>query len=209
MAVGGNGRARQFFRQHGWTETGSDKIADKYTSRAAALYRQTLAREAVSYDPATHMGASPKSGEGDSGKFFDNSGGLTFAKEEPLSQTAPAPTPDGAPQAEGTQARAGASTATASTAAKKPPAAAVKSAKLVLGGPKKASSKPGKKLGMVKRVQAEVDDALFSQVRHLNGSELVEHTPVYKCHRMGHYFLVGRRVVYAVGALCEGRGVHW
>ena len=43
MAFGGNSRARTFFKQHGWTEGG--KIEEKYTSRAADLYRQLLAKE--------------------------------------------------------------------------------------------------------------------------------------------------------------------
>ena len=29
MALGGNSRARVFFKQHGWTETGADKIIAK------------------------------------------------------------------------------------------------------------------------------------------------------------------------------------
>jgi ADP-ribosylation factor GTPase-activating protein 2/3 len=37
--LGGNQRARQFFKQHGWYELGADKIEAKYTSRAAVLYK--------------------------------------------------------------------------------------------------------------------------------------------------------------------------
>lgn len=44
MAFGGNGRARAFFKQHGWTDGGA-KIESKYTSRAAELYRQLLSKE--------------------------------------------------------------------------------------------------------------------------------------------------------------------
>lgn len=43
MSYSGNGRALTFFRQHGWNDGG--KIESKYTSRAAELYRQLLAKE--------------------------------------------------------------------------------------------------------------------------------------------------------------------
>ncbi|ESQ39823.1 hypothetical protein EUTSA_v10000903mg [Eutrema salsugineum] len=43
MMFGGNNRAQVFFKQHGWNDGG--KIEAKYTSRAADLYRQTLAKE--------------------------------------------------------------------------------------------------------------------------------------------------------------------
>lgn len=43
MSFGGNNRAQAFFKQHGWTDGG--KIEAKYTSRAANLYRQLLAKE--------------------------------------------------------------------------------------------------------------------------------------------------------------------
>ncbi|GAA0185057.1 GTPase-activating protein [Lithospermum erythrorhizon] len=43
MSFGGNNRAQAFFKQHGWTDGG--KIEAKYTSRAADLYKQLLAKE--------------------------------------------------------------------------------------------------------------------------------------------------------------------
>lgn len=45
MLLGGNQRARNFFKQHGWDEVGSDKIEAKYTSRAAQLYRRQLEKD--------------------------------------------------------------------------------------------------------------------------------------------------------------------
>jgi ADP-ribosylation factor GTPase-activating protein 2/3 len=46
-AVGGNLRARTFFKQHGWDDVGADKIEAKYTSRAAQLYRRQLEKDAA------------------------------------------------------------------------------------------------------------------------------------------------------------------
>ncbi|RID60448.1 hypothetical protein BRARA_F03602 [Brassica rapa] len=43
MMFGGNNRAQVFFKQHGWNDGG--RIDAKYTSRAADLYKQTLAKE--------------------------------------------------------------------------------------------------------------------------------------------------------------------
>ncbi|KAG9155806.1 hypothetical protein Leryth_004055 [Lithospermum erythrorhizon] len=43
MCFGGNNRAQAFFKQHGWNDGG--KIEAKYTSRAAELYKQLLAKE--------------------------------------------------------------------------------------------------------------------------------------------------------------------
>lgn len=56
MAVGGNQRARTFFKQHGWDEIGSDKIEAKYSSRAAQLYRKQLEK-----DVAAGMGVGRQS----------------------------------------------------------------------------------------------------------------------------------------------------
>lgn len=47
MAVGGNQRARTFFKQHGWDDVGSDKIEAKYSSRAAQLYKKQLEKDAT------------------------------------------------------------------------------------------------------------------------------------------------------------------
>ncbi|KAB2053904.1 hypothetical protein ERO13_A12G208100v2 [Gossypium hirsutum] len=58
MIYGGNNRAQVFFKQHGWTDGG--KIEAKYTSRAAELYRQLLAKEVTkSMEEEVGMPLSP------------------------------------------------------------------------------------------------------------------------------------------------------
>lgn len=42
MMVGGNGKAQAFFKQHGWVDEGADKRTEKYTSRAANMYKTHL-----------------------------------------------------------------------------------------------------------------------------------------------------------------------
>lgn len=97
MSFGGNGRARVFFKQHGWTDGG--RIESKYTSRAAELYRQLLAKEvAKSFAAATSLaqiataerpenGLSPKKADDD------------FFEDHPVQQpAAPAPIPSSTPR---------------------------------------------------------------------------------------------------------------
>jgi ADP-ribosylation factor GTPase-activating protein 2/3 len=162
MAVGGNGRARAFFRQHGWTDSGSDKIADKYTSRSAALYRQMLAREAAAYDLATYVPGSPHEGVHAETKLLDTSGHLSpkaFPKD-PGSQASFSDCRVGAVQEEAVKSAA--TGAVSAATAKKP---APGKSKLVLGARKSGGSKSGaKKLGTVKKVETAVDESLFSQV---------------------------------------------
>lgn len=66
---GGNNRAQVFFKQHGWTDGG--KIEAKYTSRAADLYRQILAKEvakAISQEDTTNaLPESPVAAEASNG----------------------------------------------------------------------------------------------------------------------------------------------
>ena len=52
MMFDGNNRAQVFFKQHGWTDGG--KIKAKYTSRAADLYREILAK-AIAEDTTTAL----------------------------------------------------------------------------------------------------------------------------------------------------------
>ncbi|KFK28474.1 hypothetical protein AALP_AA7G000900 [Arabis alpina] len=60
MMFGGNNRAQVFFKQHGWTDGG--KVEAKYTSRAADLYRQILAKEVakvIAEESITGLPVSP------------------------------------------------------------------------------------------------------------------------------------------------------
>jgi ADP-ribosylation factor GTPase-activating protein 2/3 len=175
MAVGGNGRARTFFKQHGWTETGSDKIESKYTSRAAALYRQTLAKEAAKYvTGGVATGGSPQlasSGSLDPMKMLDSSGKLSpqaFPRDpagiaQPQSPLAAAQ-PEHAELATEPYKSAATGTFVSATSRK---------SKIVLGG-RKATASKGKKPAM-KRVDAEVDDSLFSQVCRRVSSDALWH----------------------------------
>ena len=184
MAVGGNGRARTFFKQQGYTETGADKIAGKYTSSAAGRYRQALAKDAAAY--ITDSGGSPKAAalvtaaSLDPMKMLDDSDQLsplaptadgytgiasTHAPPVPAAATAPAAPPP-VPDASGAAVSANGEGGAAAAASAKKPAAAGGKSKIVLGGARRAAGSKGgpKKLGLVKK-SADVDESLFSQVR--------------------------------------------
>lgn len=168
MSVGGNGRARQFFKQHGFSELGQDKIEGKYSSSSAARYRQTLQREANIFltNGGAAAGSPTAAGAGspqpnDPLKMLDNSGQLSPAGFP----TDPAhhPFAAGSPAAVGAQGGAvkeGAMGGVAA-AAKKPAVTGTKSKVLVSS--RRSSKAGGKKLGLVKKADA-VDESVFSQV---------------------------------------------
>jgi ADP-ribosylation factor GTPase-activating protein 2/3 len=77
-ASGGNQRARVFFSQHGWSGSERGEIAQKYTSRAAAMYKQLIAREAAAsksvLGPPSPQGPPPPSMD-----FFEAAGAAAIA----------------------------------------------------------------------------------------------------------------------------------
>jgi ADP-ribosylation factor GTPase-activating protein 2/3 len=175
MQAGGNGRARTFFKQHGYTDTGSDKIEGKYTSTAAAKYRAVLQKEANAYLSNTCVDASSPVNSGalqtqsslDPMKMLDNSGQLNspLAGQPTLlnakSATAASATSVTNPLPNSTSAATDNETKT--TALKKT-SASVKS-KVVLSGRRTGTGSKVKKMGVVKKTDA-VDESLFSQVSH-------------------------------------------
>lgn len=139
MAVGGNGRARQFFKQHGWDELGADKIESKYTSRAAQLYRSLLEKEASKLSSPL---APTKSTTGD--ELAD----LHHVVEA-------VPEPPGEPLEAGA-AEEGSSKAPAAPLVPKPIASAA--------AKKPGAKKPAGKLGLgLKKLENKVDESLFDQ----------------------------------------------
>lgn len=147
MAVGGNARARQFFKQHGWDQEGADKVEAKYTSRAAQLYRTLLEKESQKA-PVQVLQHSTSL---DKDRAHDNE--LSdFKHVEAAEPTA------GAPAAEAADAPALEEEPKAPTVPKPVASAAAK--------PRVASSakKTGGKLGLgVKKLESKMDDSIFSQ----------------------------------------------
>jgi ADP-ribosylation factor GTPase-activating protein 2/3 len=134
MAVGGNQRARTFFKQHGWDEIGSDKIEAKYTSRAAQLYRKQLEKDAAKLlagDSADAVQPTPA------------------AVSKPATNGTTASAPATATTTGGGSSRASSLGATAATA------------KTRIGA-RRAGARAGGGLG-VKKLGVQIDDSLFDQ----------------------------------------------
>lgn len=139
MALGGNNRARAFFKQHGWDEIGSDKIEAKYTSRAAQLYRKQLEK-----DVAKAMSEGTHGLEGQ-GMPTERTKAPTSLKE--ISQTT---SENGSSGAAGGAARStgGASTKTRLATGRRP-------------NPARGAAR-GTGLG-IKKLNTQIDDSLFDQ----------------------------------------------
>ena len=72
----GNAKAKLFFAQHGWQSSERGQIAQKYSSRAAGLYRNQLAREVAAMQAgngAVSPVNSPKVSKGANDDFFSAS----------------------------------------------------------------------------------------------------------------------------------------
>ena len=146
MAVGGNQRARTFFKQHGWDEIGSDKIEAKYTSRAAQLYRKQLEKEANKM----------LRGESGAPSTLAASSSATNLTSKAATQTASLTGSTAASTASSTSTTAN-TTIPAATSLSRSTAASTK-ARL---GARKVGGRAGG-LG-IKKIAADVDDSLFEQ----------------------------------------------
>eukprot|EP00850_Spirogloea_muscicola_P019343 SM000188S03838 [mRNA] locus=s188:264949:267500:- [translate_table: standard] len=92
MAFGGNGRARIFFKQHGWTDGG--KIEAKYTSRAAELYKQLLSKEVAKSNSLAHAQPSATAAAiNGTSAAASSSEDPPAASAAPATAAAPAPRP--------------------------------------------------------------------------------------------------------------------
>ena len=176
MACGGNGRARTFFKQHGWDGLGADKVEAKYMSRAATLYRAALARDAARSGPDAFGSAVSASGEAGDGLDFG-----AAAPGSPSSSAAAAVAAAAAASSSAPSPPCSSSTSTSRTAAAAAPAAprpAAPSGRPRLGatpalgarrgglGASKASSSSAAASGGgigIKKLATRVDDSLFEQ----------------------------------------------
>lgn len=172
---GGNQKARVFFSQHGWSGTERGQIAQKYSSRAAAMYKQTLAREVAakksSLGPPSPQGPAPA-------KDFFEEAVAEIAVDLPQktaltkmtgSSSAPSLVSVKEPKESGPKVPEVPVPAQPANMPAKPAAPAVKPAtsrvlggRSTIGSRKPTTSKAGGSLG-IKKLAVKVDDRLFEQ----------------------------------------------
>lgn len=142
MSVGGNGRARAFFKQHGWDDPGNDKLEDKYLSRAAQIYRKQLEKDAAKL--AATLSGADVAPAGNASATPSRSASATSLRTQ------------------GSGAAPAAAAPAAKPVAAKPAAAAARRpvGRLTLGAARKPAARAGAGLGVRK---AKVDDAIFDQ----------------------------------------------
>ena len=152
----GNAKAKLFFAQHGWQSSERGQIAQKYSSRAAGLYRNQLAREVAAMQAgngAVSPVNSPKVSKGANDDFFSASF-QEIAVEAPK-PAAPRPAAPAGPVAPAAPAP--------KTLAPKPATKSTLTArKAGIGGRKPLGAAKTGGLG-IKKLAVKVDDRLFEQ----------------------------------------------
>ena len=168
VASGGNGRARTFFSQHGVDASGS--IEARYASRAAEMYKQTLAREAAATLAKGRLPVKPPSptaaGSPDASPFASFAAALPGAPPKlapPPPAPHPPPPPPAAPRALDAAAARGAAEEGDEGAGPPVPPLALPKKPLVssIGLKKPTAGKPSVGLG-VKKLSAKVRDTHHS-----------------------------------------------
>jgi len=90
MEAGGNLKARQFFKQHGFNDSGT-KAEEKYTSRVATLYRQHLKQAAANLPQEGDKSPAEASTPRESSGYFDIPGESSAASVKPAASHSPPP----------------------------------------------------------------------------------------------------------------------
>jgi hypothetical protein len=154
----GNGKADIFFAQHGWKSSERGQIAQKYSSRAAGLYRNQLAREVAAMRAGNKVvspNASPKVSKGVNDDFFNASfDEIAVEAPKPVAVRPAAPTGPVVPAA----------APAPKTLAPKPAAKSVLTGrKTGIAGRKPALSATKTGGSGIKKLAVKVDDRLFDQ----------------------------------------------
>lgn len=169
----GNARARTFFAQHGWNSTERGQIAQKYSSNAANMYKNQLAREAASKKAAVGP-PSPVGAQAAPKDFFEDAvadiavslpqTAAPKAAPAPASSTVKAPVTPAPVQAKEKEPAAVPEPAKPKPAASRPVSArsSIIRPSSALGAKKLVASKGGGGLG-AKKLTTKVDDRLFEQ----------------------------------------------